>query len=595
MAGFPGGRPLCSDIGRGYKTVSGAAKITIWIIYNEIAIWPLTYLLCMSKLALLITIQQGKSPSEFKPSTGFTEKMKKHHPLLVLVLVNLIVGLVLLPGFGESTDEVSQHSYAERTIQAVQSLVRAGTWPAYFTEEEPKQGSHGPAFIMAVSLLRSLSLPAGTRVENLLFSHFLYFLAFQLGIVSLYFLARRWMSDTAALGTALLFNTQPLFFGHAFMNPKDVVFMSFLTASAALGLRMVDRAENPRQATGNPLSDGGRSFLGGFLRGDVWLAGVILGFSSAIRIAAPLVAVMVLVHILFSRKWHVLPRFLAYGLIAFGAMIAFWPYLWPDPPGRLIGSVLFSAQYPDIHVTLFKGIIVDSRNIPLLYLPLLLLVQLTETTWLLVLAGVFSFRKRFHWDFAALVLIWFALPAAAILFFRVNLYDNLRQVFFILPPLFLLAGLGLDWALGLLRRPLARFLLLALILFPGLYANITLYPYQYIYYNSMVGGVTGAYRLYELDYWRLAFKEAQAYLNQTAEVNANIFVGDSKPSAQTFARSDLIFNAFGARKRNWEKYDYIIVSTAENADQQFGEFTTVFTVERDGVPLVVVKTTHPPG
>lgn len=518
--------------------------------------------------------------------------MKKHFPLTVLVLLNLIVGLFALPGFGESTDELSQHSYAERTIQAVKSLVTTGILPAYFVEEEPKQGSHGPAFIVAVTLLRSLFLPGGTPVEKLFFSHFLYFMIFQVGVVSLFFLARRWVSETAAFGTALLFNTQPLLLGHAFMNPKDVVFMSLLITSAALGLWMVDRAGKLFQSTGNPLRDGIRSFFRQFLCADVWLAGLLLGFSSAIRIAAPLIGVVVLVYVLISRKWQAVPRFFAYGLIAFCSMILFWPYLWPDPPGRLIGSFLNSAYYPDVHSTLFNGVIVDSEHIPLSYVPVLLVAQLTETLWLLALVGVFSIFKKFRWDLVALILIWFVLPAAAIILTRVNLYNNFRQVFFILPPLFLIAGLGLDLLLTFLQRPVTRFLILFLLLYPGLSANIRLYPYQYVYYNQLVGGVSGAFRVFELDYWDLAFKEAQSYLNQTAGLNANIFVGDSKPSAQTFARPDLIFNAFGGRKRNWEKYDFLIVSTAGNSDEKFAEFPTVFVVERDGVPFVYVKKPH---
>jgi len=368
--------------------------------------------------------------------------------------------------------------------------------------------------------------------------------------------------------------------------------MSLLIASAALGLWVMDRAERSFRATGSPLWDGVRSFFRQFLCADVWLAGWLLGFSSAIRVAAPLIGVVILAYILLSRKWQALPRFFAYSLITFCFMILFWPYLWPDPLGRLIGSILNSAHYPDIHSTLFKGIIVDSEHIPLSYLPLLLVVQLTETTWLLALVGVFSVFKKFSWDLIALTLIWFALPAAAIILMRVNLYNNFRQVFFILPPLFLIAGLGLDWLLTFVRQPVTRFLIFFLLLLPGLYANITLYPYQYIYYNQLVGGVKGAYRVFELDYWALAFKEAQGYINQTAGTNANIFAGDSKPSAQTFARPDLIFNAFSGRKRNWEKYDYLIVSTAENSDEKFAGLQTVFVIERQGVPLVYVKKPH---
>jgi hypothetical protein len=518
--------------------------------------------------------------------------MKPYFPLFALLLFNLIVGLFALPGFGESVDELSQHSYAERTIRGVSELFKTGTWPAYFVEEEPQQGSHGPAFIMTVVFLRDLFLPDGTPIAKLNFSHFFYFVAFQIGVVSLFFLARRWMSELAAFGAAFLFNTQPIILGHAFMNPKDVVFMSFLIASAALGLWMIDRYEVPSPTSGRPPSYGVRQILRQFRCADVWLAGLVLGFASAIRIAAPLVGLVVLAYIMASRKWQALPRFFAYGFIAFGSMIVMWPYLWPDPLGRLIGSLVHSANYPDTHLTLFRGVLYDAKNIPVLYLPVLLIVQLTETTLLFVLAGVFHLLKKVRWLLIALILTWFILPAVAIIGLQVILYDNFRQVFFILPPLFLIAGLGLDWLLSLLQRPIARASLLFLLVVPGLYADVALHPYQYIYYNQLTGGLRGAYRVFELDYWHLAYREAQTYLNQTAAPNANIFVGNSKPSAQTFARSDLIFNAFGGRKRNWEKYDYIIVSTAENDDEKFAGFQTVFVVTRNGIPLIFVKQVH---
>src|SRR5215471_9562772 len=136
--------------------------------------------------------------------------MKKHWPLVLLVLANLIIGLFTLHGYGESTDELSQHSYAERTIEGVKSLATTGRFSAFFSEETPKQGSHGPAFIMIVVLLRNLFLHGATAAANLQFSHFLYFLMFQVGVVSLYFLALRWLGKLAAFGTAFLFSTQPV-------------------------------------------------------------------------------------------------------------------------------------------------------------------------------------------------------------------------------------------------------------------------------------------------------------------------------------------------------------------------------------------------
>lgn len=515
--------------------------------------------------------------------------MKKYLPIIAFVLVGLIVGSYAVPAFGESVDELSQHSYGERNIQAVKTLIKTGTLSPYFFEEEPEQGSHGPAFIMGVVLLKDILLPGGTTIEKIHFSHFLYYLMFLVGVVSFFFLVGRWVGEAAAFGTTLLFSTQPLLLGHAFMNPKDVVFMSLFIASVTTGLWMLDRGEKTFPNRGRSFRDGVQSFFRQFLCADVWLAGLVLGFSSAVRMAAPLVGLILLVYFVLTRKWELLPRFFAYGLIALCSMLLFWPYLWPDPFGRLVASFLHSAQYPGTHVTLFRGAVIDSENTPLLYLPLLVVIQLTEATLLLIGVGVYSLIKKHPWDLLSLITVWFVLPALGIILMRVNLYNNFRQVFFLLPPLFLLAGLGLDWLFTYLRRPLARLALLVLLLLPGLYANIRLYPYQYVYYNQLVGGLRGAYRSFEMDYWNLAYREAQSYVNEAAEAGADVFVGDGKSSAEPFARTDLVLNALGGRRANWGNYDFIIVSTAQNADEAFSEFPTVFTVEREGVPLVYVK------
>jgi hypothetical protein len=206
--------------------------------------------------------------------------------------------------------------------------------------------------------------------------------------------------------------------------------------------------------------------------------------------------------------------------------------------------------------------------------------------------GALAMLRKLRPDLLAVFLIWFLLPVVAVIGLRVNLYNNIRQLFFIYPPLFVIAGFGLEWLFQIVSRPTLRYIALFLVVLPALYANIALYPYEYIYYNQLVGGVSGAYRVYEMDYWHLAVSEAQAYINQNARADANIFVGDTKSVAATFARPDLVFNGLGASKKNLDGYDYIIVSTSGNEDEEYTEYPTVFTVERDGVPLVYVKKSH---
>ena len=200
--------------------------------------------------------------------------------------------------------------------------------------------------------------------------------------------------------------------------------------------------------------------------------------------------------------------------------------------------------------------------------------------------------KKLRPDLLAIFLTWFILPVLMVMGLRVNLYNNIRQLLFIYPPLFILAGFCMEWLFKLLSRPVLRYGALCLLLVPGLYANVMLYPYEYIYYNQLVGGVSGAYRVFELDYWHLASKEAQNYVNENAHADAHIFAGDTKSVDEIFARPDLIFNGLGASKKKLDSYDYIIVSTSGNEDEEYAAFPTVFTVEREGVPLIEVKKPH---
>src|SRR4030095_2679929 len=73
--------------------------------------------------------------------------------------------------------------------------------------------------------------------------HFSYFITFQLTGLCLYWLTKRWFNEWTAWGILILFSTQPLLLGHAFINPKDIPFMFLLTLSVVLGFRLADSIE----------------------------------------------------------------------------------------------------------------------------------------------------------------------------------------------------------------------------------------------------------------------------------------------------------------------------------------------------------------
>src|SRR6185503_5208508 len=145
-----------------------------------------------------------------------------------------------------------------------------------------------------------------------------------------------------------------------------------------------------------------------------------------------------------QRVWLLLT---AYGLIAIITMYLTWPYLWPDPVGHFLETVQIMSQHPWPGSVLFNGAMYPANDLPASYMPILMAIQLTEPVLLLFFAGlavaVFGFlrKQENQGELLALTLLWFILPLVTFIVLRPTLYDNFRQTFFIVPPIFFMAGL----------------------------------------------------------------------------------------------------------------------------------------------------------
>jgi len=320
-------------------------------------------------------------------------------------------------------------------------------------------------------------------------------------------------------------------------------------------------------------------------------AAVVLGLSTSIRVLGPFAALMVAVYAVRKLGRRSLALLLGYAALAVVAMYATWPYLWPNPIGHLVESIRVMSQYPWRGTVLFDGALHPSTELPASYLPVLLAVQLTETAWLAAFAGAAlaivgaARRERSGQAFLVLALIWFVLPLLGFVTTRAPLYDNFRQVLFILPPLFMLAGLAFE---QVRRRPL-QLVIVALAVMPGVIDGLRLHPYEYIYYNRLVGGVQGAFRRFELDYWGTSYREAAAYLDDAAPANATVWVEGPTHLLQEYARPDLkIYSTYEAERA--DHYDYVVALTRFDLDLvSYPEAPIVHVIERQGALLTVIK------
>jgi hypothetical protein len=588
-------------------------------------------------------------------------------PIIALLVIILMIGLVTLTNYGESWDELQFFKYANH------ALTSYSTWltSAQIIITGNTYDNYGPAFVMfTVLVAHGLNVIHPSWIISDL-RHLVYFITFVAGIYAFYVLARRWMSAWATFAATLLLAAQPVLWGHAFISPKDIPFLSAFLISLVLGLRMADSQPTldgrpPRvliwitgfwifsllfffftpQILDNGLaalirnaSSQPQSFFGALLRnlsssfgrtkpdiyiqealiiliwfkliyliisailigflyrkqfpevfklfsGNILLAGIALGLTTSIRILGPLIGLLVAIYAWQKTGKKSWPMLFVYAGIGLAVMLATWPYLWPNPVARLIESWHVMSQYPWPGSVLFNGQYYRSFNLPRSYLPVLLAIQITEPIWPLFFLSLALLWKKKYLLIATL--LWFVLPLAALIISRSPLYDNFRQVIFVLPPVFFVCGLGVDWLFRRLRQPIVRGLIMAALVLPGIIAGIQLHPYEYIYYNSFIGGVPGAQGRFETDYWATSYRAAMNYVNGIAPANGKILVAGPSYIAAIYKRNDL--RIYMDIDMNTQVFDYAIITTRYGVDKtDFPNAPVIDTIEREGVSLTVIK------
>jgi hypothetical protein len=605
--------------------------------------------------------------------------------LAAFVALNLILGLFIAPDFGISTDESPESARTGLALKMYTTKLDFNPEAAY-TDLGLIQYYGTASTLIARAVQETLSPLFNLHPSA--FTHYTYFVFFQIGVVAFFFLAANFMPEWSALLITSLFATQPLFFGHAFINPKDIPLMSVFLAVVAAGFRMVDRLARPTEDHTTALDakqkrkqgrllillavslmivfgkgwlhtllpnfithayhapDGALSkrifqlfTSGGSLEGylilaelaifnlykwiallflivllycayQVWqdrlfpgwlnptvmLAGAVLGFAISTRILALAAWGMVGIYGLFALRKKGLPYLASYTLTAFAVSYLTWPYIWLFGVKGWLNSLRQFSEFSWVGSVLFEGQLYPQDALPARYLPKLMLLQFTEPVVILALAGAavsvyLLAKKKVSPVKMGLVYAWFALPLAySILADTIN-YNNFRQFLFITPPLFILAGLALHLIASRLNRKVLLGLLVILVLLPGLVALVQLHPYQYIYYNQFTGGVSGAYRQYELDYWLTSYKEVMGFLDERVPPGSRVLVWVNEQRLVTYAENEFKFvNHADKSEEDYPNYEYAVIPTIRFYDlKNLPDEKIIYQVERDDAVLAVVK------
>jgi len=113
-----------------------------------------------------------------------------------------------------------------------------------------------------------------------------------------------------------------------------------------------------------------------------------------------------------------------------------------------------------------------------------------------------------------------------------------------------------------------------------------LHPYEYVYFNELVGGLPGAGRNFETDYWGTSYKEAALWLLANFESSyTTVGICGNKEAALYFSNSPLTAVWLPNCEGITDSGAQYIIAYGRNAEWDKVEGTVIHTVSRDTVPL----------
>ncbi len=494
--------------------------------------------------------------------------MKKRIPFFVFLLFYLAFSFATYRDYGPTWDE--QDTY-QGGAELYQYLIH-GVPMAYMDPE------HTYPYTFLLNFITGKTHYETLHLLNLLFGGFLFWALFEM-LLSTYGSAL-W----ALSGPVFLFLLLP-FMGSIPANPKDVPFAIFYFLSLAVIFLFERRFPD--------------------LKFRWFFLGLFFGFTISSRIVGftlfPLLLAYDLYYYWAQKGMPTIQWLQKKALGWFGTLVVsqilvamLWPFVGRNYFNNLPLVVSLSARFPPKFSFLFMGHMADSLSYPWYYLPLW--IGITTPLFILVffIGSFWLITTVKNNPLYVLLSGAFLLNFGLYLFLHPAVYDGLRHFLFLLPLIAALAAMGfIEFCRGKFGGPV-RMVAAALTLAGGLATAVQmeeLHPYEYTYFNELVGGFKGAYGNYETDYWVASMKEAVQWLRahgikdprRTYKIYA-----DGKPfQSQTYFSPNMVFEP------KKELADYAIIMTRAGIKPAPEEIKKVIhRVEREGAPLCFVLRLH---
>ena len=518
---------------------------------------------------------------------------------LGLLLACVCLAFATIDDYGMGWDEVTRWNSGDAKVEYYQALAAADDLLAV-VHNAPSDNYPG-FFDMQLSLLHRL-----TGWDRFVMGHWMAYIFGLAGLLALWRIGSVFGGARLGCWSVVFLLLTPSFYGHWFHNPKDVPFAATYTIGLWALIECFRRYPNLSKRW-------------------MMIAAIACGLCMATRIAGMVllayfvagVGAVVLVHLWGRRAsfdWRVSVGALrswliAVPLVVLVAYIALLPW-WPGSHKDLLsvsGSTLQRLHISASEIPLlFRGDLIWAADAPHHYTiwmfaikaPEVLLIGLLLSLPFIFLCGRAHVKEGGDLHAVpslAILILGGVFPLLYLTITAPALHNGARHFLFVFPALCICAAWGhvkagewLQASRPALLRP-AQLAFAILLLLP-LYQLVQLHPYQYIYYNALVGGPGGAFGRYEGEYWFTSSKHAVEQLERRLITEPDlkpkgrpvqIFILGPWQVAEPFLPGGYELTG------DAEAADYLILNTQMLMHTGF-EGEELFRIERMGMPICYI-------
>ena len=340
--------------------------------------------------------------------------------------------------------------------------------------------------------------------SKLIAKHLVVFLFFFCSGIFFYLILKKIIDDENfyILGT-VIYLTYPYLFGQSMFSPKDIPFMSVWLGCTWYSIKLLDNLTINKNINNI----------------NVTLFSLITAYLISIRFAGILIFLQYFLLIIFylnifKKDFFVFLKDYYKKILLFFSFTSIFIFILNPifliDPLLIVETFKISASHFNNVGTKTFGTLMYSKDLPPTYLPIWLSVKLPAIILIGLIFIPFSEKKMFSNKKNTIILSTLLLSFLSIIliliFRNVHLYDEIRQILFLIPLIFIVSFSSLY----LFKKEFFYILGITTFLF-FIVENIKIRPYQYVWFNSP-SRVIDLSKKFELEYQGISGREIAKFL-----------------------------------------------------------------------------------